>query len=80
LLQVQYTALPHYEDKYEDFLADTVVLRRRFTQDGEQQLHDASSGYSGFAWLAHGAIHAHKRDVSQQQQQLGAAQVWAAGT
>jgi hypothetical protein len=32
---VQYTALPHYEDKYEDFLADTVVLRRRFTQDGE---------------------------------------------
>lgn len=34
-LQVQYTALPHYEDKFEDFKADTVVLRRRFTPDGE---------------------------------------------
>lgn len=36
-LQVQYTALPHFEDKYEDFLADTVVLRRRFTPDGKQR-------------------------------------------
>jgi hypothetical protein len=35
-LQVQYTALPHYEDKFEDFKADTVVLRRRFTPDGER--------------------------------------------
>lgn len=34
-LQVQYTALPHYEDKFEDFKADTVVLRRRFTPEGE---------------------------------------------
>lgn len=38
-LQVQYTALPHYEDKFEDFKADTVVLRRRFTPEGE--LHTA---------------------------------------
>lgn len=36
-LQVKYTALPHYEDKYEDFIADTVVLRRRFTQEGVPQ-------------------------------------------
>jgi hypothetical protein len=36
-VQVQYTALPHYEDKFEDFKADTVVLRRRFTPEGEQQ-------------------------------------------
>jgi hypothetical protein len=35
-VQVQYTALPHYEDKYEDFIADTVVLRRRFTPEGER--------------------------------------------
>ena len=35
-LQVQYTALPHYEDKFEDFKADTVVLRRRFTPEGER--------------------------------------------
>eukprot|EP00882_Tetradesmus_deserticola_P007485 GHRQ01007884.1.p1 GENE.GHRQ01007884.1~~GHRQ01007884.1.p1 ORF type:complete len:254 (+),score=99.95 GHRQ01007884.1:204-965(+) len=39
--EVQYTALPHYEDKYEDFLADTVVLRRRFTTDGERALCSA---------------------------------------
>eukprot|EP00879_Flechtneria_rotunda_P005764 GHRR01006065.1.p1 GENE.GHRR01006065.1~~GHRR01006065.1.p1 ORF type:complete len:797 (+),score=315.22 GHRR01006065.1:159-2549(+) len=36
--EVQYTALPHYEDKYEDFVADTVVLRRRFTTEGEASL------------------------------------------
>lgn len=37
-MQVQYTALPHYEDKYEDFVADTTVLRRRFTEDGKIHL------------------------------------------
>uniref|UniRef100_A0A383VTW4 Protein ROOT HAIR DEFECTIVE 3 homolog n=1 Tax=Tetradesmus obliquus TaxID=3088 RepID=A0A383VTW4_TETOB len=42
--EVQYTALPHYEDKYEDFLADTVVLRRRFTQDGDDSLVRAANG------------------------------------
>eukprot|EP00878_Enallax_costatus_P007274 GHUV01007620.1.p1 GENE.GHUV01007620.1~~GHUV01007620.1.p1 ORF type:complete len:669 (+),score=286.68 GHUV01007620.1:963-2969(+) len=36
--EVKYTALPHYEDKYEDFIADTVVLRRRFTQEGDGSL------------------------------------------
>ncbi|KAF8071092.1 RHD3 [Scenedesmus sp. PABB004] len=36
--EVQYTALPHYEDKYEDFIADSVVLRRRFTPDGDDSL------------------------------------------
>lgn len=34
LPQVQYAGLSHFEEKYEDFLADTVVLRRRFTPDG----------------------------------------------
>lgn len=33
--QLQYAALHSYEDKPEDFMADTVVLRRRFTEDGE---------------------------------------------
>lgn len=33
--ELQYAGLPHYEEKYEDFLADTVVLRRRFTPEGE---------------------------------------------
>jgi hypothetical protein len=37
VVQVQYTALPHYEDKFEDFKADTIVLRRRFTPEGKQE-------------------------------------------
>eukprot|EP00955_Chlamydomonas_euryale_P035236 350048-Chlamydomonas_euryale.AAC.8 len=32
---VQYTALSHFEEKPEDFAADAVMLRRRFTQEGE---------------------------------------------
>ncbi len=32
--QVQYAALSHFEERYEDFMADTVVLRRRFSPDG----------------------------------------------
>ena len=32
---VQYAGLPHFEEKFEDFIADTVVLRRRFTLEGE---------------------------------------------
>jgi hypothetical protein len=32
--QVQYAALSHFEEKHEDFIADTVMLRRRFTPDG----------------------------------------------
>lgn len=31
---VQYSALSHFEEKYEDFIADTVTLRRRFLPDG----------------------------------------------
>lgn len=27
--EIQYAALPHYEEKYDDFVADTTVLRRR---------------------------------------------------
>ncbi len=31
--QVQFAALPHFEEKYEDFKADSVVLRRRFSSE-----------------------------------------------
>lgn len=50
-LQVQYTALPHYEDKFEDFKADTVVLRRRFTPDGERFVGSGQGG-DGFCMAA----------------------------
>lgn len=33
--QVRFAGLPHYEERHEDFLADAVVLRRRFTPDSE---------------------------------------------
>ncbi|KAG1660222.1 hypothetical protein FOA52_005092 [Chlamydomonas sp. UWO 241] len=35
---VQYAALSHYEEKQEDFMADCVTLRRRFTPDGDDSL------------------------------------------
>lgn len=28
--EIQYAALPHYEEKYDDFVADSIVLRRRW--------------------------------------------------
>jgi hypothetical protein len=27
--EIQYAALPHFEEKYDDFVADSIVLRRR---------------------------------------------------
>jgi hypothetical protein len=45
--QLQYAALHSYEDKPEDFMADTVVLRRRFTEDGEG---GGGGGGGGHAW------------------------------
>ena len=36
LLQVQYAALHNYEDREEDFRADVVMLRRRFTSEGRK--------------------------------------------
>eukprot|EP00877_Chromochloris_zofingiensis_P002056 jgi/Chrzof1/11851/Cz06g12110.t1 len=36
--EIQYAALPHYEEKYDDFMADSVVLRRRFTPEDERSL------------------------------------------
>lgn len=36
VLQVQYAALHNFEDREEDFRADVVTLRRRFTSDGMQ--------------------------------------------
>lgn len=35
-VQVQYAALHNFEDREEEFRADVVTLRRRFTADGEQ--------------------------------------------
>ena len=35
VLQVQYAALHNYEDREEDFRADVVTLRRRFTSEGK---------------------------------------------
>ena len=37
--QVKYSSLPNYEEKEEDFRAESVLLRRRFTEEGEQFLH-----------------------------------------
>lgn len=39
--QVQYAGMSHFEEKYEDFLADTVMLRRRFTPDGGYDWYDS---------------------------------------
>ncbi|KAG2448827.1 hypothetical protein HYH02_006178 [Chlamydomonas schloesseri] len=36
--QVQYAALSHFEERYEDFQADAVHLRRRFAPDAEDTL------------------------------------------
>ncbi|EFJ52341.1 hypothetical protein VOLCADRAFT_79128 [Volvox carteri f. nagariensis] len=36
--EVQYAALSHFEERYEDFQADAVHLRRRFSPDGEESL------------------------------------------
>lgn len=33
-VQVKYASLPNFEEREEDFRADSVVLRRRFTEDG----------------------------------------------
>jgi len=35
---MQYAALSNYEDRHDDFMAETTILRRRFTDDGEAQL------------------------------------------
>ena len=35
-LQVQYAALHNFEDREEDFRADVVTLRRRFTSEGTE--------------------------------------------
>ena len=34
-LQIQYSSLPNYEEREEDFNAEAVLLRRRFTEEGE---------------------------------------------
>ncbi|KAI8462488.1 MAG: root hair defective 3 GTP-binding protein [Monoraphidium minutum] len=36
--EIQYAGLPHYEEKYDDFIADSIVLRRRFSppEDGDE--------------------------------------------
>lgn len=34
-LQVKYSSLPNYEDREEEFNAEAVLLRRRFTHKGQ---------------------------------------------
>lgn len=36
--EIQYAALSNYEDRYEEFMAETTMLRRRFTDDGTKIL------------------------------------------
>ena len=45
VLQVQYAALHNFEDREEDFRADVVTLRRRFTSDGAPLQKDYLAGY-----------------------------------
>ena len=37
-VQVQYSSLPNYEEKEEDFRAEAYLLRRRFTEEGARAL------------------------------------------
>jgi len=32
--QIQYAGMSHFEERYEDFLVDATILRRRFMPDG----------------------------------------------
>jgi hypothetical protein len=32
--QVQYASLPNFEEREEEFRAESVLLRRRFTEEG----------------------------------------------
>lgn len=41
--QVQYAALPNYEDREEEFNAESVLLRRRFTDAGKHITHEHAS-------------------------------------
>ncbi|CAL8460688.1 g219 [Coccomyxa elongata] len=36
--EVKYSSLPNFEEKEEDFRAESVLLRRRFSEDGEDSL------------------------------------------
>ena len=44
--QVRYASLPNYEEKEEDFRAESVLLRRRFTNEGEEPLRQSG----GLCW------------------------------
>ncbi|GAX72911.1 hypothetical protein CEUSTIGMA_g366.t1 [Chlamydomonas eustigma] len=48
--EIQYAGLPHFEEKYEDFLADSVVLRRRFTVDADDSLYRSGDKLPGDAF------------------------------
>eukprot|EP00197_Chlamydomonas_leiostraca_P006826 CAMPEP_0202877232 /NCGR_PEP_ID=MMETSP1391-20130828/30312_1 /ASSEMBLY_ACC=CAM_ASM_000867 /TAXON_ID=1034604 /ORGANISM="Chlamydomonas leiostraca, Strain SAG 11-49" /LENGTH=609 /DNA_ID=CAMNT_0049559227 /DNA_START=36 /DNA_END=1862 /DNA_ORIENTATION=- len=47
---VQYAGLSHFEEKYDDFLVDTVTLRRRFTPEGDNSLWRANDHLPGAAF------------------------------
>ena len=34
-----YASLPNYEEREEEFRAESVILRRRFTEDGAHEFH-----------------------------------------
>lgn len=42
LVQMVYSSLPNFEEKEEDFRAESVLLRRRFTDEGMRTEHNHS--------------------------------------
>ena len=42
--ELQFVALSHFEEKHEDFVADTVMLRRRFQPDDDKTLIRSEEG------------------------------------
>lgn len=42
LVQMVYSSLPNFEEKEEDFRAESVLLRRRFTDEGMRAEHSHS--------------------------------------
>jgi hypothetical protein len=42
--EVQFAALPHYEERQDDFMADAVMLRRRFSPPDEDGGADDAGG------------------------------------
>ena len=57
--QVKYASLPNFEEKEEDFRAESVLLRRRFTEEGKQPFQQRVSLQGAgpvHSWAACGRI------------------------